>query len=187
MSSPGFTHPSAEVLALRRYRGSDLTAVTAPKLRERHLSSPTLGSLAGIEAHADTVEPLAISRVPKLASLAGLAALHRLEVLALNGARQVTTLDGAASAPALRLLDVGDQRGIELLAPLAGHPTLEFVLFQKTADMSLAGLVGLPRLRAVVGHQSRAWDRDLGELPSLHSSDDDSPVKREHFSLRLCY
>lgn len=180
-------HPTVEVLALRRYAGQDLSAIAAPRLRELHLSSPRLESMAGIEARADTLELLALSRVPKLASLAGLGALRRLEVLALEGARQVTTLDEVASAPALRLLDIGDQRGIESLAPLAGHPTLEFVLFQRTGDMSLAGLTGLPRLRAVVGYQSRAWDRDLAELPSLHSFDDDDAVKRDYFALRLRY
>lgn len=50
---------------------------------------------------------------------------------------------------------------MESLAPLAGHPSLEFVLFQKTGDMSLAALAEIGRLRAVVGYQSRAWDRDL--------------------------
>jgi hypothetical protein len=180
-------HPHVEVLALRRYAGQDVTAVTAPRLRELHLSSPRLESLAGIDAHADTLELLALSRAPKLASLAGLGALRRLEVLALDGARQVTTLDEVASAPTLRLLDVGDQRGIESLAPLAGHPTLEFVLFQKTGDMSLAALAELPRLRAVVGYQSRAWDRDLADLPSLHSFAEDDPVKRDYFAMRLRY
>lgn len=180
-------HPRVEVLALRRFAGRDLSAISAPRLRELQLSSPRLESLAGIGAHADTLELLALSRVPKLASLAGLGALRRLEVLALDGARQVTTLVDAASAPALRLLDVGDQRGIESLAPLAEHPALEFVLFQKTGDMSLAALAELPQLRAVVGYQSRAWDRDLAELPSLHSFADDDPVKRDYFALRLRY
>lgn len=61
------------------------------------------------------------------------------------------------------------------------------MLFQKPGDMPLAGLTGLPRLRAVVGYQSRAWDRDLAELPSLHSFDDDDAVKRDYFALRLRY
>lgn len=180
-------HPGVEVLALRRWAAQDLSAITAPRLRELHLSSARLEGLAGIEAHADTLELLGLSRVPKLASLAGLGALRRLEVLAIDGARQVTTLDDVATAPALRLLDIGDQRGIASLGPLAEHPTLEFVLFQKTGDMSLAALTELAHLRAVVGHQSRAWDSDLGELPSLHSFDDDDAVKRDYFALRLRY
>lgn len=180
-------HPVVEVLALRRYAGQDLSAITAPRLRELHLSSSRLESLAGIDVHADTLELLALSRVPKLSSLAGLDVMCRLEVIVLDGARQVTTLDDVALAPALRLLDIGDQRGIESLAPLAGHPTLEFVLFPKTGDMSLAALTGLARLRAVVGYQSRAWDRDLAELPSLHAFDDNDAVKRDYFALRLRY
>lgn len=181
------THASVEVLALRRYAGRDLSAIAAPRLRELHLSSARLESLSGIEAHADTLELLALSRVPKLASLADLGAMRRLEVLAIDGARQVTTLDDVATAPALRLLDIGDQRGIASLGPLAGHPTIEFVLFERTGDMSLAALTELARLRAVVGHQSRGWDRDLGELPSLHSFADDDAVKRDYFALRLRY
>lgn len=110
-----------------------------------------------------------------------------MEILALDGARQVANLDEVAAATGLRLLDVGNQRGIESLAPLAGHPSLEFVLFQKAGDMSLAALAELPRLRAVVGYQSRAWDSALSELPSLHSFDDDDAVKRDYFALRLRY
>lgn len=180
-------HPGVEVLALRRFACQDLTAVTAPRLRELHLSSARLESLDGIETHADTLELLALSRVPRLASLAGLGALRRLEVLALDGARRVTELDEVAAALRLRLLDVGDQRGIASLAPLAGHPALEYVLFERTGDMSLVALGELPRLRAVVGHQSRVWDRDLSDLPSLHSYGDDDPAKRDYFALRLRY
>ena len=180
-------HPHVEVLALRRFAGRDLTAVTAPRLRELHLSSSRLESLSGVEAHADTLELLALSRVPKLASLAGLGSLEQLRVLAIDGARLVTSLADAAAAPGLRLLDVGDQRGIESLDPLAGHPTLEYVLFERTADMSLASLGRLPRLRAVVGHQSRAWTPDLADFPGLHSYPDDDPVKRDYFAMRLRY
>lgn len=54
-----FGHSQLEVLALRRYADRDLTAVTAPRLRELHLSSPQLESLVGLEVHADTLELLA--------------------------------------------------------------------------------------------------------------------------------
>ena len=182
-----FGHPGVEVLALRRYPGQDLAAVTAPRLRELHLSSSRLETLSGLERHADSLELLALSRVPKLASLAGLGSMRRLQVLAIDGARLVKTLTEVAAAPVLRLLDVGDQRGIESLDPLAGHPTLEFVLFERTTDMSLKALGELPRLRAVVGHQSRAWTPDLGGVPSLHAFADDDQVKRDYFAMRLRY
>ncbi len=182
-----YSHPHVEVLALSGYAATDLTPITAPRLRELHLTSGRLETLAGLEAHADTLELLSLFRTPRLADLGSLASLRRLEVLALDGARQVTTLDQVATAPTLRLLDVGDQRGIESLGPLAGHPTLEFLLFQKTRDMSLAALAELPRLRMMSGYLSRAWDRDLADFPGLADFADDDPVKREYFELRLRY
>lgn len=182
-----YAHPNVEVLAVRRYAASDLTPITAPRLRELHLTSGRLESLAGLEAHADSLELLSLFRTPRLTDLTSLASLRRLEVLAVDGARQVTTLDQVAAAPALRLLDIGDQRGIESLGPLAEHPTLEFLLFQKTGDMSLAALAELPRLRMMCGYQSRAWDRDLAGFPGLSDFTDDHPVKRDYFALRLRY
>lgn len=181
------THPHVEVLALRRFPGQELTAVTAPALRELHLSSSRLESLTGIERHAASLELLALSRVPRLVSLAGVGSLGRLQVLAVEGARQVTTLADVAAVPNLRLLDIRDQRGIESLAPLAGHPSLEYVLFERTTDQSLQALAELPRLRAVVGHQCRAWTPPLVDFPSLHSFGDDDAVKRDYFAMRLRY
>lgn len=178
-------HPTVEVIGMRGYGAADLTAITAPRLRELRLSGSRLQSLAGLERHADTLELLSLFRTPKLTDLTALAAMTRLEVLALEGARGVTRLDEVAAAPGLRLLDVGDQRGIESLAPLAGHETLEFLLFQKTADMSLAALRSLPRLRLVSGHQSKAWDLDLADFPSFADAGDEA--KADYYALRLRY
>ncbi|NHA66555.1 leucine-rich repeat domain-containing protein [Phycicoccus flavus] len=182
-----YAHPTVEVLGLNRFAGTELTEVTAPRLRELRLSSPKLESLTGLEAHADTLEVLVLSGVPRLRDLSSLAAMTRLEVLGISSARGVTTLDEVAAARGLRLLDLGDQRGVESLGPLAGHPSLEYVLFQKTADMSLAALRDLPRLRAVGGYRSRDWTPDLSTFPDLVTFAEEDDVSRDYAVLRLRY
>ncbi len=181
-----YAHPQVRVLALGRFGEPDLTSITAPRLRQLHLSGSKLESLRGIE-RLTGLEVLVLSRVPKLASLAGVETLPSLEILALDGARQVTILEHVAQTPALRFLDIADQRGIESLAPLAGHPTLEFVTFQRTDDMSLQALFDLPRLRAVIGYLTSKWDRDLNELPNLTALPDDHPDKLAYYELRARY
>jgi Leucine-rich repeat (LRR) protein len=181
-----YGHPHVEVLGLGRYAAPDLTPITAPRLRQLHLSGARLESLRGID-RLTGLEVLDVSRVPRLASLAGVETLPRLEILALDGARLITSLEHAAKAAALRFLDISDQRGIESLAPLAGHPTLEFVNFQRTGDMSLEALFDLPRLRTVIGYRTSKWDRDLDELPSLVALPDDHPDKAAYYEMRLRY
>lgn len=181
-----YAHPRVRDIALGRYAETDLTPITAPRLRQLHLSGSRLESLRGIERLVG-LEVLVLSRVPKLASLAGVETLPSLQILALDGARQVTTLEHVAPTPALRFLDIADQRGIESLAPLAGHPTLEFVNFQRTGDMSLEALFDLPRLRAVIGYRSSNWDRDLTDLPDTTALPDDDPVKLAYRELRARY
>ena len=181
-----YAHPHVRDLALGRYAETDLTPITAPRLRQLHLSGSKLESLRGID-RLTGLEVLVLSRVPKLASLAGVETLPSLEILALDGARQVTTLEHVARIPALRFLDIADQRGIESLAPLAGHPTLEFVTFQRTGDMSLEALFDLPRLRAVIGYRTSKWDRDLFDLPDLHALPADHPDKLAYYELRGRY
>ncbi len=181
-----YGHPEVRELALGRFGMADLTSITAPRLRQLYVSGAKLASLRGIE-RLTGLEVLTLSRVPKLASLAGVETLPRLEILALDGARQVTTLDHVAQIPALRLLDIGDQKGIESFAPLAGHPTLEFVNFQRTVDMSLAPLFEIPRLRGVFGYHSSKWDRDLDDLPVLIGRPDDDPANLAYTELRTRY
>lgn len=182
-----YSHPRLRSLGLGRFLGTDLAPITAPRLEELNLAASRLESLSGIEQHADTLELLSLDSVPKLASLRGVEALARLEVLAIEGARLVTTLEDAAKAPALRLLDIFDQKGIESLAPLAGHPTLEFVTFQRTGDMSLDALFEIPNLRMVLGPPRSRWNRDIHDLPFMHDIPEEDPRQVEYTRLRLRY
>ncbi len=181
-----YGHPEVRELGLGRFGEADVSAITAPRLRQLSVSGSRLESLRGIE-RLTGLEVLVLSRVPKLASLAGVETLTKLEVLALDGARQITTLDDVARIPGLRLLDIADQKAIASLAPLAGHPTLEYVTFQRTQDMSLSALFEIPRLRGIFGYQASKWDRDLAELPQVTVLPDGHPDKLAYYELRARY
>ena len=84
----------------------------------------------------------------------------------------------------LRLLDVFDQKGIESLWPLAGHPSLEFLTFGRVNDLDLEPLEPNPNLKLfLTGHYR--WNRDLTEFPYMHHLAADHPARRAYHSLKL--
>ena len=139
-------HPSLSSLSIRPYPYSDLDPLGRLALRSLGLTGG-LASLAGAEAFATTLERLSLDLAPKLASLDGIEVLSRLEVVVIEGLRQITALDWAARLPRLRLLDVFEQKGIESLKPLAGHPSLEFLTFGRVKDLDLEPLGLIPNLK----------------------------------------
>jgi hypothetical protein len=90
--------------------------------------------------------------LPGLASLDGIEMFTNLQVLTLSSVRGVTTLDWVRRLPRLRLLDIAELKNVESLAPLADHPSLEWLEFGRTRDLDLTPLQSLPRLRFY-----RAW------------------------------
>ena len=108
----------------------------------------------------------------------------RAGVVAIEGLRQITALDWAARLPRLRLLDVFEQKGIESLKPLAGHPSLEFLTFGRVKDLDLEPLGLIPNLKLFLTGTYR-WNRDLSEFPYMHNLPRDHQVRQEYISLKL--
>ena len=178
-------HPTVRSLWLGGFRGRDLTSITAPSLVELHLGPASrLESLSGLEQHADRLAALDLHAVPALGSLAGLGALARLEVLGVGAARQVSTLEDVAAATSLRLLKIDELKGVESLAPLAGHRRLEFLTLGAVKDRDLGPLFELPRLALVAG-PPRGWNSDIHDLPYAHDIPDDDPRQVEYARLVL--
>lgn len=180
-------HDAVRSLWLGRFRDTDLTSVTAPRLVDLHLGpAAALESLTGLEQHAQRLEVLDLHSTPSLTSLASLAVMQRLAVLGIGGARHVTTLDEIAQAPALRFLKVDELKGVESLDPLSGHPSLEFVVLGRVRDKDLGPLHDLPRLRLVTGPPG-GWKGDIHDLPYMHdiAEDDDRQVEYARLVLRL--
>ncbi len=180
-------HDAVRSLWLGRFRGVDLTSVTAPDLVELHLGpAPALASLAGLECHADRLEVLDLYSLPALQTLQGLGAMRRLQVLGIGGVRHVTTLDDVAHAQALRFLKIDELKGLESLAPLSGHRSLEFLVLGRVRDKDLGPLHELPQLRLVAGPPA-GWKGDIHELPYMHDipDDDDRQVEYTRLVLRL--
>ena len=174
-----FDHPALRELGLTRPRVADLEPITAPRLESLSIGqSRTVASLTGIEAHAEWLLDLSLWALPALESLRGLESLGQLEVLHLDGLRQITALDDVAKLPRLRFLDIFELKNLESLQPLAGHPTLEFVGFAKTADLDLEPLFTIPNLKLVNTGMYR-WNRDVHELPYLHDVPPDDPRRLE--------
>ncbi len=176
-------HPSLSSLSIRPYPYSDLDPLGRLALRSLGLTGG-LASLAGAEAFATTLERLSLDLAPKLASLDGIEVLSRLEVVVIEGLRQITALDWAARLPRLRLLDVFEQKGIESLKPLAGHPSLEFLTFGRVKDLDLEPLGLIPNLKLFLTGTYR-WNRDLSEFPYMHNLPRDHQVRQEYISLKL--
>lgn len=158
------------------YRDADLHPVTAPRLQALKLwTTSTVTSLDGIEQHADRLTHLDLFRLPKVASLKPLGQMERLESLHIEGLRQVTTLEEIAAAPGLRLLDISEQKGIESLAPLAGHPTLEHLAFGRTVDMDLSPLQSVPHLKVVSHGYVGSWKGSAGDVLRLQEAEEEHP------------
>jgi hypothetical protein len=86
--------------------------------------------------------------------------------------------------PRLRLLDVFEQKGIESLWPLAGHPPLEFLTFGQVKDLDLEPLGAIPDLKLFLTGRYR-WNRDRSEFPFMHDLPADHPARREYSAVRL--
>ena len=197
-----FAHRSVRSLGLTRPRLTDVRPIEAPRLESLGIGqTSSFETLAGIEQHASRLLRLSLWWLPSLESLDGLASLERLEVLDLDGLRQVASLEGfeslerlevlrleglrhitslepVAKLPRLRFLDIFDLKKVESLAPLNGHPTLEFIGFGKTADLDLDPLLTIPNLK-LFNTGSYRWNRDVHELPYLHDVPRDDPRRLE--------
>jgi hypothetical protein len=174
-----YAHPRLLSLGLQRPRLVDLGPIAAPRLASLSVAdSRTVVSLAGIDELASTLLDLTLSGLPALESLHGLEALRRLEVLHLDGLRQITSLEIVAELPSLRFLDVLDLKNVESLRPLAGHATLEYIGFGRTADLDLEPLLTIPNLE-LFNTGTYRWNRDLHELPYLHDVPAGDPRKLE--------
>jgi hypothetical protein len=172
-------HGQLRVLGLGRYPSVDLAPLRDAGLRRLDIGgAPRLASLDGAGSLASSLRGLGLSSSPALPGLPGIEAFEDLESITLSGNRQVTSLDWVTALPRLRLLDVSEQKGIDSLAPLAGHPALEYVLVGPTRDLDLDPLATLPRLRlAWIG--GARWNRDPRDFPLLGSPDEDAPDVRE--------
>jgi hypothetical protein len=177
--------PGLRSLGVGRYRRADFEGVRGPRLESLSIwDSRALASLAGIGALAETLTALDLALLPNLSSLDGIESLMRLEVVKLDGIRQVTTLDAVARLPQLRFLDVMDLKGVASLWPLAGHPTLEYVAFGPTRDLDLDPLLEIPSLKLVLTGSHR-WNRDVHRLPYWHDCPPDDPRRLEWNRLTL--
>ncbi len=176
-------HPTLESLAIQRYRRDDLVPLARLRLRRLSLGG-RLTSLNGAESLAPTLERLSFYSAPNLPSLDGIEQLTRLEVAEIESVRHVTTVDWAAHLPRLKLLDVFDQKAIESLWPIAGHPALEFLTFGRVKDLDLDPLRQLPKLRLFLTGRYR-WNRDLAEFPYLHNMSADDPARLAYTALKL--
>lgn len=180
-------HHAVRSLWLGRFRGTDLSAVTAPELLELHVGpASALESLAGLERHADRLEVLDLYSAPALKGLQEIGTMRRLQVLGIGGVRHVTALDEVAAAPALRFLKIDELKGVQSLAPLAGHPSLQFLVLGKVMDKDLGPLLELPNLQLVAGPPA-GWKSDIHDLPYIHDipEDDGRQVEYTRLVLRL--
>lgn len=158
-------HPSLRDLTVGRYPAADLAPLGRLHLERLSLGdSRRLTSLANPGLLAETLVRLELWMLPALGSLDGVEALANLESLTLSSVRGVTTLDWVARLPKLRLLDVAELKNVESLAPLVGHPSLEWLECSRTRDMDLAPLRSLPRLRLYRAPRG-SWRGDVAGLP----------------------
>lgn len=176
-------HPSLESLAIGRNRSEDLTPFAALRLRSLGISGG-LRSLDGASALAETLVRLSLDSAPNLVSLAGIDQLQNLQVVQIDGLRHITTVEWAARLPNLRLLDVFDQKAVESLGPLRGHPSLEFITFGRVKDLDLEPLTQVPHLKLILTGPYR-WNRDLAEFPYMHNLPADHPARAEYYALAL--
>jgi len=173
-------HPSLRHLIVGRYPFADLGPLGRLRLRRLSIgNSRRLTSLEGAAALAPILVGLDLWMLPALGSLDGIEALADLEVLALSGLRQITTLDWVQRLPRLRLLNVFDLKNVESLRPLAGHPSLEFVTFGRTKDFDLEPLAAIPNLR-LMHTGSYRWNRDIYDFPHMDNVPFDHPVLAEY-------
>lgn len=158
-------HPSLRHLTIGRYRATDLAPLGHLELERLSLgNSRRLVSLAEPGRLARTLVGLELWMLPALASLDGIEAFTNLQALTLSLVRGVTTLEWVRRLPKLRQLDIAELKNVESLAPLADHPSLEWLEFGRTRDLDLAPLRSIPRLR-LFRCSGAAWKGDVTGLP----------------------
>jgi hypothetical protein len=157
-------HPSLRHLTVGKYPAPDLAPLGRLQLERLSLgNSRRLTSLRAPGALAETLVGLDLWMLPALASLEGIEAFTNLQALTLSSIRGVTTLDWAGRVPKLRLLEIAELKNVESLAPLAGHPSLEWLEFGRTRDLDLTPLRSIPNLR-FYRHSSGRWTGDVSGL-----------------------
>ena len=158
-------HPSLRHLTIGMYRAADLAPLGRLELERLSLGhSRRLTSLGQPGRLAETLVGLELWMLPAFASLDGIEAFAGLQALTLSKIGGVTTLDWVQRLPKLRQLDIAELRNVESLAPLAGHPALEWLEFGRTRDLDLTPLRSIPRLR-LFRNSSGAWTGDTAGLP----------------------
>lgn len=176
-------HESIRDLVIQRYRHEDLTPLTNLKLEKLGiLYTRKLTSLAGLEVLAPTLRRLTLYACSDLTTVDGLASAPDLESLELGSLRHISTLEFVQSLPHLRRLDLFDLANVESLWPIAGHPSLEFVMFGRIRDLDLMPLTKLPRLKFYLTGNYR-WNLDMRSLPFKPDFPDDHPHVEEWHSL----
>jgi hypothetical protein len=140
----------------------------AGRLLRLRTGSPRLTSLREVETVHDTLRKLSVESCPQLASLHGIETLTQLEVLELGSLRQITRIDVVRHLLRLRLLATSELKGVETLAPIANHPSLEFLDLGRTKDGDLDPVATLPNLRLITA-PSKGWNRDITAFPYLHN------------------
>lgn len=168
--------PTLREVAVDNLPAEDLTAVGSAGLESLKVRrGPRLTSLRGAD-RLTSLRVLQLDSLRNLKSLDGLEVLSVLEVLHLEALPHVTRLDHVAQLPRLRYLDLIDLKNVESLAPLAGHPTLAYVMFPPTSDMDPEPLRSIPNLKMVMAGCPRRWKASLAGLPVREDFGDDDPV-----------
>lgn len=158
-------HERLHHLNIGKYREPDLSPLS--KLTAlTHLSvgdSRALSRLMGVEA-LPRLRYLEVYSCRALTTLAGIHAAATLQHLEISRCNQVGGLEPVAALPALRSLQIGGDRPPPL-APLVGHPTLEFlwlVCGRKPGADDVAALQENPTLRFLSSARSE-WLRPESE------------------------
>lgn len=172
-------HPRLRRLDIGRYRHPDLRPLAGLRLERLSIGyGRNFVSLSGAGALARTLTALALFNCPNLASPDGVEELTQLEALSLERLRHITTLGFVRKLPSLRHLDIFNLERVESLAPIADHPSLEFVAFGRIRDLDLEPLTRVPRLKMILTGRYR-WNRDIHSFPYLHDFPSDDPLVAE--------
>jgi hypothetical protein len=176
-------HDCMRDLSIQRYRHEDLTPLAKLNLEKVGiLYTRKLTSLNGLGLLAPTLRRLTLHACSNLTTVDGLANAPDLETLELGSLRHIRTLEFAQDLPNLRRLDLFELANVESLWPIAGHPSLEFVMFGRIRDRDPVPLSRLPRLKFFLGGNFRG-DIDMHSLPEKNDFDEDHPYVQEWHSL----
>ena len=120
-------HPKLLSLSVGRYREQDLSPLHALNglVSLAIVNSRSLETLEGI-GNLDGLAHLDLTTCPRLASLRGLETAPRLRAVTLESCNRIDDLSPLAGLPNLRVVQI-EMRETPSLAPLNGHPRLEFL------------------------------------------------------------